>query len=1083
MGILLDELNKLKKAVKNIPVPSISKTSSTPIPFYPTPDGRAPVIIPKQKANHYITSPSPTHAPIPVPDIVPEGMKERGRAIVEAVKTKSLAPLKASFKDQFSKFNPSADITTATNKNLPKEEREAAFNRFSSPVIGAVGPLKKVFTGNVPEWFLQQLAKEKSPQVIESTLKNIGLDVANSSALAPKLSTANTIDDVKNVLMNHGTQTEQELARQNFNKTWQDAYGNRPATIDQPTQLGLRNKVNYTGTETPAEILAKAEADAAKKHLKFDFQGNPVPYTAREKAIVNQSLPSVVPKPSLPPLTNKVKTPKPTKTLEIPVPRTTVGLIKRDLAPLKYVDEDTANVFRTWNGGVIKAKELANQTAQDVKIPNDSMDLIHRYQAGENIPEVKQVFDNLYNEANARGLDVPYRQNYVPQVWKGTYNDTQKALVKYMKDNGINTEQAQQYINGASELPSEIANRLKLSPSFDKERIFPDYKTGMKYGLIPKYKTVSELAANYRGELEKVLVNQNLLETLKKSGQIKPADSEFTPKNWVVLNKEFSNKLYSAPPNVAKVINNIFPNPDIKGAMSSILKNIGEASSMSQNVILSAGLPRTNINFFAIGQLNKELHTGNAKAVKAYIASNSKSATVKYFNKHQQTLFDMAEQGIDITSRIGAFGKDTFGGLLKEKEFTKALGFGIDKIFGEKTFQGFLPMMNVQLFEDVYKGAIKKGMTVDEAKVLAGNIVKKNFGMNTDDFARSEKVRDGLKAVFFAPRFRESIINSLTNTGKAGLNLVSHLGGLRGKIDPNLSRNRRLLAGMILSFGIYNYINKELNGNYMWDNPDNRKFALRIPQENGEIMYVEFMPSYLAFARNMVAGVLNTGKGDIKQATQQFGSVFSIPIKMTTELIGNSDYFGNPIYKDTDSGAEKAKKIGKYLGLNYNHPYIKEIVNQIEDKKPFYQSVITGLELPLKFSTNDKEEANKIFDLMDVQNQERADTTKIAQKEYENLKSIPPEERNAFMKNIYDSNPDVYNKMVDIVEANQMGLSKNEKYIKMLGIKYRAKYILEQMQKIPPEERNAYARNLEEKKILTKDTYAELAQLINKPNE
>jgi len=839
------------------------------------------------------------------------------------------------------------------------------------------------------------------------------------------------------------------------------------------------NKVQFTGKESPQEIMALAEKDAAKKHLKFDDSGQPLAYTSREQAIVTNSL---IPKPksNLPPLTTQAPKPKVTKPLEIPVPRTIGGLIKRDLAPLKYVDEDTAGIFRAWNGGVIKAKELANQTAQTVKIPNDSMDLIHRYQAGENIPEVKKIFDDLFNEANQKGLDIPYRQNYVPQIWKGSYNDTQKALVKYMKDNGINSEQAQSYMNGVEQLPQDIANRLKLSPSFDKERIFPDYKTGMKYGLQPKYSTVRELAANYKGELEKVLANQNLLETLKKKGQIKPADSEFTPKNWVVLNKEFTGgKLYSASPNVAKVINNIFPNPDIKGPMSSILKGVGSASGGLQNVILSAGLPGTNVNFFAIGQLNKELHTGNAKAVKSYLASNSRSATVKYFKKHQDTLLDMAEQGIDVTSRMGAFGRDTFSGLLKEKEFSKALGFGIDKVFGEKTFQGFLPMMNVQLFEDVYKGALKKGMTTEEAKILAGNIVKKNFGLNTDDFARSEKVRDGLKAVFFAPRFRESIINSLTNTGKSGLDFIYHLGGARGKIDPNLSRNRRLLAGMILSFGIYNYINKELNGNYMWDNPDNRKFALRIPRKDGEIMYVEFMPSYLAFARNMVSGGINLAKGDIKQSTQQFGSVFSIPIKMTTELIGNSDYFGNPIYKETDDGKTKAKKIGAYIGLNYNHPYIKEIVNQIQDKKPMYQSVITGLELPLKFSTQDKEEANKIFDLMDVQNKERADTTVLAQKEYEKLKATPPAERNVFMKNIYDTNPDVYNKIVDIVEADQMGLSKNEKYIKMLGIKYRAKYILEQMQKIPPEERNAYARNLEEKKILTKDTYVELAKLIN----
>ncbi len=1050
MSIFTDGLNKIVDTFQKVglgPVPTLGSTNFVPSPyrtanpndnqmaFGPNPIASAPT--PKFTDNsktglvlNTISGIMP-QAATTVKDIAQStarsfastGLSLMGKKQLEETPTSRVLYGAGPVKDIQTRISD----TKTTIKESPFAQKYGA-DKYAGPlafagVVGGTvldltpwggGKAVKSLTKEVPEAFIKYIASEADEMAINSTLRAIGVDEVNAIKLAKELAPASTVDEVKDVLVKY-------------------EIGN------------IRNALG------PKVQMSDEGVPMARKDV-----------------------------PMLPALKTPPK-PKATKIPEQPaVPKSIYGLTKQNLAPLKFLDQGNADTFRQWNSDNIIGKEFANNTYQTTKIDGDGMNLINRYQAGEPNPQIKGIFDQLFNEANKRGVEVPYRQNYVPQVYKGTYNDVQKSIAKYLTDNGVTDEQALEYIKGINPLPNEVALRLKLSPNFEKERVFPDYKTAQEYGLVPKYQTVSELAAHYRGELEKAVANNKLIDTLKKRGVLKPADSQFAPSDWQIVNTEFSGpKLMKAPPNVAKVINNIFADPNARGLFGTLVKGVGETSAAAQNIVLSAGAPGSNVNFFAIGQLNKELTSGNAKAAKAFLQTNSKSSTVKYFNNNKDTIMRMANQGIDVTNRMGVFGKDNLLNLLSEKEYAKALGFSIDKVFGEKTFQGFMPMMQTQLFKDVYNSGIRKGLSGAEAEKLAGDIIKKNFGLNTDAFARSEITKDTLKAVFFAPRFREGIINVLGNTGKAGLNLLNLLRGSAGKIDPSLSRNRRLLAGMILVYAGYNAINKKLNGNYMWDNPENRKFALRIPLPNGDVTYIEFMPSFLAFARNMASGVLSTGKGDFDQATQQFGSVFSIPIKLTSEVIGNRDYFGSAIYKDTDSTLEKTKKIAAHLGLGISHPYVKEVVNQIQDKKPMYQSIITGLELPLKFSTKDKEEANKIFNVMDKQNQDRADMTKLSEKEHNRLKSLSKEEANGELRKIYDTNPDLYEKIKNRAEADKMGLTDNERYIKMLDIDHRAQYIFERLQDMTTkEEKNAYIADLAKKKIVTKDTYAELSKLI-----
>jgi hypothetical protein len=177
----------------------------------------------------------------------------------------------------------------------------------------------------------------------------------------------------------------------------------------------------------------------------------------------------------------------------------------------------------------------------------------------------------------------------------------------------------------------------------------------------------------------------------------------------------------------------------------------------------------------------------------------------------------------------------------------------------------------------------------------------------------------------------------------------------------------------------------------MWDNPPGKEFALQIPRDNGDIVYFEFMPSFLAFGRNMASIPLALAKGDTQTAGQKFGSLFSMPVKLTTEMLSNRDYFGRPIYKDTDTGSTKLKRIGEYAGLQVMHPYIRELYKQITSGKPLYQSISEAIELPFKFSSWDKVKQQQYFDAMDNQAMKRARAKEEIKKIYDQTKELDAE--------------------------------------------------------------------------------------------
>lgn len=704
---------------------------------------------------------------------------------------------------------------------------------------------------------------------------------------------------------------------------------------------------------------------------------------------------------------------------------------RKTLFPIKNLDEKTQTIFRDWKRQILVTRELANEQFAKLAIPKEQgMKIINDFQAGrktEYTDAIKKVFDDLFKQAKEKGFDFRYRENYLPQVYKETPAEIREKLEKYFADQGLDEKMIQDYLDGVIELPEEVMRTLKLNPSFEKQRTFPTYEIAKKYGLTPKYENPAQLASHYKEQMEIALANKNFIKKLEAEGKVLPeADA---PRTWDEIKLKLDGGRYFAKPEFAEIINGQLREADKLGVFDLAVKGVAKTSKLMQEIALSAGVPKSSFNFFSIGQAVKALTTGDVKmAGEVLLRSNFNKASIKFFQENADVIKEMASEGVDVSKRIGDY-KDMYESLvdkLSRKEYREAVGVGFSDLFNEKTFSSFMPQMQISNYKQVYAKAIKDGMTPEQARAFSADVTRKFFGL-FEDVGRSDATNDGLTALFFAPRFREGMINVLMN------NLKSVTTELR---NPIYYKNRRLVVGMTLTYAMYNAINKELNGNYMWENEPGKEFALKMPYGNGQFVYLEFMPSFLAFARSLASGFYNLGTGNTGVATQKLGSVFSMPIKTTTDIISNSDYFDRPIYKESDEGTVKAEKIAKYAGLSFAHPYVKELIKQIDEKNkvPLWQSLSIAMELPLKYSNQQKINTAKYYENLNNFNKQNAQIKDRNQKEFQptfdkvqKLKEEGKiEEAKAIVDALSDYEYDFYKTMLKSVKAKETNTKKVE---------------------------------------------------------
>ena len=566
-----------------------------------------------------------------------------------------------------------------------------------------------------------------------------------------------------------------------------------------------------------------------------------------------------------------------------------------------------------------------------------------------------------------------------------------------------------------------------MAPS--AERAFRTYADAEKYGLTPKYQSVAQDFAHWINTLEQTIANRKFIETLKEQGHL---TTEQKP-GYKPLETPFSKgeQLYAVP-KLVKTFNDYFRDEDNLGWFQVGAKAMAKANKVGTDVLLSAGIPGTSFNFFTYTQLNKEATALNGKVFGNVVASNFDKTTRQYFLDHQESISELAglDKPISLSYRTGNW--DTFfpqnSGKTGIWKAVDSSGKFFHNMFNKKTFDNFMPRQTVSIYEGARDAFLKAGIARPEAIAKAGELTR-TWAAIPEDWGRGKTTQDAINGLVMASRFRESVVNLIGNTIKSVTTEIK---------NPAFKVNRRFLAGVTATFVAYNLLNKQLTGKFMVENGNGHELQLAIPDPTveGGIVYVPFMFGLTSFPRSMISAATSFAAGDMKEAAQNLSNLNSIPLQAGTQIINNKDYYGKQIWTDGAGLIQNGLEVGKYLGLNYNHPYVKALVENFTtpeaQKKPALQILSTLLELPLKFGSMSKNDKAEFFDMVDKQ---KARDTKMREEVkvlYDNLQVMKAngeeEQAKALLNELSDEEYAVYKTIKSNIKAQATKSAKVETF-------------------------------------------------------
>lgn len=498
----------------------------------------------------------------------------------------------------------------------------------------------------------------------------------------------------------------------------------------------------------------------------------------------------------------------------------------------------------------------------------------------------------------------------------------------------------QEPANVVAEVTKTMGEGLKQKPGFTYSRTTPPYAF-TKGKLTPRYTTFGQLHASSYHDLQTAISNQRILNSLVKEGRLLPASK--APREWrPIVSETFpraqGNEPYYAPKETASFLNNIFggveTNPLISGAAA--------ASRQAQDIVLAGGLRK--INFFTLAQTIKDITAGVGTTLSGHPITGGKMAikplvnVVRGFIPGASRRFEQAnQQYIDEMAAGGLryYGVNSYDGLQRNvaqslsKRGKDEVGRLWNSYSNNPTFKEFMFQRQVDLYKTFKSGLVRK-YGEQEAKRIAIEQLRHYDGI-IDDIGRNPDLQNGITGIFLAPKYRESIIGSLTNAVRSIPNIK----------DPNYAISRGLAIGMAATLYAYNELNKSLNnGRDMWDNPAGRELELVIPDANDPNHYysIPWMPGFTATPRRLLGTVTSLAKGEPKEAVRQFGGLLSIPVSKATEIISGKDYYGNPII-DVESDKSVTEQMLRYGIKSFTPGPVRERL-KYEDIKEVYEKKI-----------------------------------------------------------------------------------------------------------------------------------------------
>jgi len=578
--------------------------------------------------------------------------------------------------------------------------------------------------------------------------------------------------------------------------------------------------------------------------------------------------------------------------------------------------------------------------AKELGVPVDQ-GFIDRFQAGKLTGDekllgdhIKSLTDPLFKKQAQLDKSIQYRKNYVPQS----------------------------YANTADEVASAI-KKLQTSTGAAKRREFNTYAEAAQYGLTPKLQSIDQMIGTSAQKAEGALQNRDLIKKGIESGVLSTDPNMGIQ---VVGLKAPGGAPVFAQKEVADTINGVLQKGT--GTLAKTLNKTAEGAGLAQDVMLQGGIPGTNANFFVAGQAVKDttrnigkapFHPIQAIKQEANLVGDffrGTDATVKRFTQdsfkangadipNSTFVRDLANQGLYIQPQTAMSGM-TKGTVRK----------AWDSLGNNPTFGRYMPNRLLSTAQEVYSQTVGD-LGHDAAIKLAADTTKTFTGqVDTILKGRSNLANDISSVALFAPKYRESIVNSLTNVVKSVYPSKWD--------DPTFKPSRELLGGMAATLAGYEALNMKLNGHSMFENRQGQELSLQIPygqkdeKGNQKVVNVPFMPGFMTIPRAIGSAAVAVKNGDVKGVVAQGSKALSAPLQIIGNVTGNKDYFDRPIYLDQknadaegvnpDSAGVASKKVAGYVAGQLSPAWVRGVIDKASGK-PTVQALATALEAPVRF--------------------------------------------------------------------------------------------------------------------------------------
>lgn len=637
--------------------------------------------------------------------------------------------------------------------------------------------------------------------------------------------------------------------------------------------------------------------------------------------------------------------------------------------------------------GDAEASLVANRLKLAAKSEGVKLDsrFINRYQTGQlkgdaeaRLGEaIKRETDPLFAVQQSLNPDIKYRKQYVPQQYKQP-----------------------------DEVVDEAARQLQIATNSAKPRAFSTYEEAGQFGLSPKYQTLDQMVGANASEARRALGNRDAVRAGLESGI-------FTVEQRRGLSAidgfydELGGQIYASK-KVADVVNGVMQESTTE--IGKIARAGHKLNSVWQDIALAGGIPATPINFFTFGQIVKDLSAGRISVGKDFLYSMSDKATARRFAENAPLVREMAKRGVPMTHRssLSNAGRNKLAALW---------GSAVN----QPTFQRFMPNQYLSLAENTFNKLSKKGVPREEALDQAAATTKAFYGI-VDQVAkgRSNTAQDMISALLFAPKYRESIVNTLWNTGKS---VTTELR------NPDYAMNRRLFAGLAITAFGYDQLNRQLNGHGMADNREGQELSLQIPygekdaKGNQPVINIPFMPGFMTIPRAVFNAANYTRKGEVGEAGGElFQKAASMPIATAASLVRNKSYTTEPIFIDQkiadeegvapDTPAQKLQKAGTYMVGQATPAWSRAALAQAQGKEGI-KVAATALEAPVRFGKAINPETTRYFDAKEETRK------KLSVNEKAVFDKLFPKGKNVRGEDIKDTNPNTRIERATLLRANK----------------------------------------------------------------